>query len=67
MPYGAYLGAFTIAWSVAQIIAHALGLNLVDRFGYSATWYAFTVLLVVAMGMLWMLERMVQREAGTAR
>lgn len=64
---GAYLGAFTIAWSVAQIIAHALGLNMVDRFGYSATWYAFTVLLVVAMGMLWMLERMVQREAGTAR
>lgn len=59
---GAYMALFTIAWSVAHIIGHTLGLNLVAQFGFEATWYFFTVVLVIAMGMLVVLKRMVERE-----
>ncbi|HRH70511.1 MAG TPA: MFS transporter [Flavobacteriales bacterium] len=62
---GAYMALFTISWSVAHIIGHTLGLNLVDRFGYALTWYIFTGMLVLAMGMLLVLKRMVEGEKAT--
>ncbi|MCB0763986.1 MAG: MFS transporter [Flavobacteriales bacterium] len=66
-PPGAYMALFTISWSVAHIIGHTLGLNLVARFGYTWTWYFFTAVLLIAMGMLWLLQRMVAREKHEAR
>ncbi|MEO8591384.1 MAG: MFS transporter [Flavobacteriales bacterium] len=59
---GAYMALFTISWSVAHIIGHTLGLNLVARFGYTTTWYIFSGVLVLAIGMLYVLERMIRRE-----
>lgn len=59
---GSYMALFTISWSVAHIIGHTLGLNLIAQFGYTTTWYIFTGMLVVAMGMLVVLKRMVARE-----
>jgi predicted MFS family arabinose efflux permease len=59
---GAYMGLFTISWSVAHIIGHTLGLNLIAQFGYEVTWWLFTGVLVVAMGMLFFLKRMVAAE-----
>lgn len=59
---GSYMALFTISWSVAHIIGHTLGLNLIAQFGYTTTWYIFTGMLVVAMGMLVVLKRMVVRE-----
>ncbi len=65
---GAYMALFTIAWSVSHIIGHTLGLNLIARFGYEATWWLFTGVLVVAMVMLFFLKRMVEGEkTGDAR
>ena len=59
---GAYMALFTIGWSVSHIIGHTLGLNLIARFGYTTTWYLFAGVLVLAMGMLLVLKRMVERE-----
>ncbi|MEO8068276.1 MAG: MFS transporter [Flavobacteriales bacterium] len=59
---GAYMALFTIAWSVAHILGHTLGLNLIAHFGYAATWYLFTGMLLVAVALLYALERMVKRE-----
>lgn len=56
------MALFTISWSVAHIFGHALGLNLVEHFGFEATWYFFTGLLVLAMVMVLVLQRMVARE-----
>lgn len=61
-PPGAYMALFTIGWSVAHIIGHTLGLNLIARYGYTATWYAFTGMLLLAMMMLVLLRRMVAEE-----
>jgi len=63
---GAYMGLFTISWSVAHIIGHTLGLNLIAQFGYEVTWWLFTGVLVLAMGMLFFLKRMVDEEKMSA-
>ncbi len=60
---GSYMGLYTVAWSVAHIIGHTLGLNLVKRFGFTDTWYFFTSVLVLCIGMLYAVEHMVKREA----
>lgn len=66
-PPGAYMALFTIGWSVSHIIGHTLGLNLITWFGYAITWYIFAAVLVLAMGMLFLLKRMVDAEkASTA-
>ena len=62
---GAYMALFTISWSVAHIIGHTLGLNLIAQFGYELTWYIFTAMLVVAMGMLMVLDRMMKSEKAS--
>jgi predicted MFS family arabinose efflux permease len=61
-PPGAYMALFTIGWSVSHIIGHTLGLNLIAHFGYTTTWYLFTGVLVLAMGMLFLLKQMVAGE-----
>lgn len=66
-PPGAYMALFTISWSVAHIFGHTLGLNAIARFGYTATWYACTAALLLAVGMLFVVERMVKREERVLR
>jgi predicted MFS family arabinose efflux permease len=64
---GSYMALFTISWSVAHIIGHTLGLNLVEHFGYVSTWYVFAVMLLLCLLMLYGVERMVKREAAAGR
>jgi len=61
-PPGAYMALFTISWSVASIVGHPMGLNLVDKLGFMATWQGFTGVLLLALALLFVLERMVRRE-----
>lgn len=61
-PPGAYMALFTISWSVAHIVGHTLGLNLVDQLGFTSTWYIFSGVLVIALLMLFRLQRMTERE-----
>ncbi|MCB0791246.1 MAG: MFS transporter [Flavobacteriales bacterium] len=68
-PPGAYMALFTIGWSVAHLIGHTAGLDLIAHFGFTITWYFFTGVLLLAVGMLYLLERMVRKESevpGTA-
>ncbi len=63
---GSYMALYTISWSVAHIIGHSLGLNLIAWMGYVNTWWVFTGVLLVCVGMLFVLERMMRKEAGLA-
>lgn len=63
---GAYMALYTIAWSVAHIIGHSLGLNLIAWFDFANTWWLFTGVLVACVGMLYALERMMRREVQRA-
>lgn len=59
---GAYMALFTISWSVAHIIGHTLGLNLVVYYGFATTWTIFIGMLLMAMGMLVLLKKMVWKD-----
>jgi predicted MFS family arabinose efflux permease len=52
---GSYMGFYSMSFSLAHIIGHNSGMNLVDRFGFDTTWYAmFAALIVVALLTLWL-------------
>ena len=61
---GAYMGLYTIAWSVAHIIGHSLGLNLIAWTDFATTWWIFTGVLLVCAGLLVLLERMMRAEGA---
>lgn len=61
---GAYMGLYTIAWSVAHIIGHSLGLNLIAWTGFANTWWIFTGVLLLCVGLLVLLERMMRAEGA---
>ena len=63
---GTYMALYTIAWSMAHIVGHSLGLNLIAWAGYSSTWWICAVVLVGCVGMLYVLERMMRREPGVS-
>ena len=58
------MALFTISWSVAHIFGHTLGLNLIAHFGFSSTWYFFAGMLLVAVAMLYLQERMMRQEGA---
>ncbi|MEZ4759093.1 MAG: hypothetical protein R2810_04815 [Flavobacteriales bacterium] len=60
-PPGAYMALFTISWSVASIVGHPMGLNLVDKLGFMATWQRLHRRAVAGAGPVFVLERMVRR------
>ncbi|MGV3636328.1 MAG: MFS transporter, partial [Flavobacteriales bacterium] len=64
---GAYMALYTIAWSTAHIVGHTLGLNLVERFGYTDTWYFFIGVLLVCLLLLYGVDRMLKREKQGVR
>ncbi|HEY0977530.1 MAG TPA: MFS transporter [Flavobacteriales bacterium] len=61
---GSYMALFTIAWAVAHIVGHTLGLQMVARFGFDNAWYFFGGLLLVAIVLLMALKRMLAEEAA---
>ncbi len=52
---GTYMGLYSMSFSMAHIVGHNSGMNLVDQFGYDFTWYVMAfVLLVVAAMCIWL-------------
>jgi predicted MFS family arabinose efflux permease len=52
---GDYMGLFTMAFSVAHIVGHNGGLQLIATFGYEVTWYVMTgILLLASLLFIWL-------------
>lgn len=59
---GSYMGMYSMSWSLAHILGHNGGMNVVDEFGFEFTWYAiFAVLVLVCLLTLW-LHRLLHRK-----
>ncbi len=54
---GAYIGLFTITFSVAHIFGHNTGMQLTSNFGYNTTWIIMTIVLCVSALILLMLRK----------
>jgi predicted MFS family arabinose efflux permease len=59
---GEYMALFTMSFSIAHIFAHNSGMQLIDKFGYEATWYIMGSLLVLSILFLIWLRNIVKKE-----
>jgi predicted MFS family arabinose efflux permease len=64
-PPGAYMALFTIAWSVAHIIGHNLGMRSVEKWGYDVTWVLCAGCLFLALAATALLAWLMKRQAQT--
>lgn len=52
---GTYMAYYSMSFSLAHIMGHNGGMNLVDQFGFDVTWYVvFAILMGVAALTLWL-------------
>ncbi len=52
---GSYMGLYSMAFSLAHLIGHNTGMNLVDGFGFNITWMIFSIfLIIVATTTIWL-------------
>ncbi len=60
---GAYMGVFTLSYSVAFVIGPYLGTSIISEFGFAALWW-FTAGLatLTALGLFWLVSRMEKNE-----
>lgn len=54
---GEYMALFTMAFSLAHILGHNIGLNLIHFFGFSLTWIVMAALLMVCLVLLFMYRK----------
>lgn len=63
---GSYMALYSIAFSVSHIFGHNSGMQLIDNFGFSFTWYTMLGLAVVACVLLFILKALLKKEAISA-
>ena len=61
---GAYMGLFTISFSLAHIFGHNSGMQLVDALGYRATWFLMAGGLALAGALFFVLQRWIHTKEG---
>jgi len=61
-----YMALFTMSFSIAHIFAHNSGMQLINRFGYTATWYIMGGLLLLSILFLIWLRNIIKKEKTLA-
>src|SRR5690606_38959683 len=52
---GSYMGLYSMSFSLAHLIGHNGGMNLINNFGYYKTWLFFSIfLLFIAAMTIWL-------------
>ncbi|MFT5764278.1 MAG: putative MFS family arabinose efflux permease, partial [Saprospiraceae bacterium] len=59
---GEYMGVFTMAWSIAMIVAPTIGMRIADNYGFTTLWYVVTGIGIIASIGFWVLK--IQLEKG---
>jgi predicted MFS family arabinose efflux permease len=54
---GEYMALFTMAFSLSHIFGHKMGMVLVDKFGFTITWYIMGAILVFAYLLFQVLQK----------
>ncbi|MCB0760324.1 MAG: MFS transporter [Flavobacteriales bacterium] len=59
---GDYMGLYSMGFAVSHIFGHNAGMQLIDNYGFTVTWYVMTaVLIIAALTLVWM-KRLIERE-----
>ena len=54
---GQYIGLYTMAYSVANILAPLFGTQVIAAWGYSTLWFLLAILAVLTWGGFWLLDK----------
>ena len=61
---GSYMGLYSMSWSLSHIIGHNGGMNLIDQYGFSNTWYFFFLILILAAVLSLYLLRQLRKKSN---
>ncbi len=64
---GEYMALYSISFSIAHVISHNAGMQLVDARGFNTTWYIFTGVAVLCMLALLYLRQMTKTNTENLR
>jgi len=59
---GEYMALYSIAFSLAHIFSHNLGMQMVSKFGFETTWVAITIFALIGVLTLTYLVKVLKRE-----
>ncbi|MCG1035950.1 MFS transporter [Polaribacter sargassicola] len=59
---GEYMALYSIAFSLAHIFSHNVGMQMVNKFGFDVTWIAITVFAFIGVLILAYLVKVLKRE-----
>lgn len=60
---GSYMGLYSMSFSFAHVVGHNGGMNMVNSFGFTATWYVFFLILLIIGALILLLRRMLLKHA----
>jgi predicted MFS family arabinose efflux permease len=60
--HGEYMALYSISFSLSHIFSHNIGMQMVDQFGFTATWYATTIFALLGVAVLLLLMNMLKKE-----
>ncbi len=60
---GAFMGWYSMSFSVAHIFGHNSGMQMTEKFGFDATWFFLIILTIVAWLLLYIVKYMLEKEA----
>ncbi|UAM98687.1 MFS transporter [Polaribacter litorisediminis] len=59
---GEYMALYSIAFSLAHIFSHNIGMQLIDKFGFEFTWNAITIFALIGVAILLLLIKLLKKE-----
>lgn len=59
---GEYMALYSIAFSLAHIFSHNIGMQLIDKFGFEFTWNAITIFALIGVAILFLLIKLLKKE-----
>ena len=59
---GEYLALYAISFSLSHIFSHNLGMQMIEKFGFEATWYAITLFSILGVVILFTLNFLLKKE-----
>ncbi|WP_198403827.1 MFS transporter [Aquimarina aggregata] len=62
---GAYMGLYSMSFSLAHIFGHNSGMQFIDNFGYNNTWIFMTSIMVLGTFLLVLVKLRVRKESIT--
>ena len=59
---GAYMGLYSMSFSLSHIFGHNTGMQLVNKFGYEITWFAMGLITFVALALLLFIKKQLKTQ-----